>query len=310
LPSNPYLLSVLTMLFWSGVYVTGKVVGPQIPPFTLTCIRFCFATPLIFWFLWVSREDFTLPQKSEWPMLAVLSLLGTLGFNVFLYSAVKYTSAINTGLISATGPIVTVVLGLLFFKEKLQVNKVLGIGVSFVGVFIVITNADWMIIKTLQLNLGDGLMGVAVLSFSTYVVLSREVMKDYNLSPLKVTAYTILLCSLFSFPGAIYEGMLGYLPQITSLQWVFIIYMAVFGSVLAYIFQLTAVQKIGASNFVMFNNLIPVFTIVLSILFLGEKFDTVKFISTLFIIAGVYITVRPSGLPALSRRLAEPKSSD
>ncbi|MDR3591115.1 MAG: DMT family transporter [Negativicutes bacterium] len=301
MPSNPYLLSALTMLFWSGVYVTGKVVGPQIPPFTLTCIRFCIATPLIFWALWLGREDFSLPHKSEWPVLAVLSLLGTLGFNVFLYSAVRYTSAINTSLINAMGPIITVVLGLLFFKEKLQANKLLGIGVSLIGVFMVVTNADWEVIETLQLNPGDGLMGIAVLSFSSYVVLSRVVMKNYRLSPLKVTAYTFLLCTLFSFPGAIYEGMVGYLPRITILQWVFIMYMAVFGSVLAYLFQLTAVQKIGAANFVIFNNLIPVFTIILSILFLGEKFDVVKFISTLFIIAGVYVTVRQHGSPALIR---------
>jgi len=301
MPSNPHLLSALTMLFWSGVYVTGKVIGPQIPPFTLTCVRFFFATPLIFWALWSSSEGFTLPQKSEWPMLAVLSLLGTIGFNVFLYSAVRYTSAINTSLINATGPIITVVIGLLFLKERLQANKLLGIGVSLIGVFMVVSNADWQVIETMQLNPGDGLMGIAVLSFSIYVVLSRVVMQKYRISPLKVTAYTFLLCTLFSFPGALYEGMVDYLPRFTLLQWVFIMYMAIFGSVLAYLFQLMAVQKIGAANFIIFNNLIPVFTIILSVLFLGEKFDTVKLISTLFIIAGVYVTVRPSGSPALNR---------
>jgi len=287
------------MMFWSGVYVTGKIIGPQIPPFTLTCLRFFFATPIIFWVLW-SSEGFSLPNKREWVALAVLSLLGTIGFNVFLFSAVKYTTAINASLLNATGPIVTVTLGLVFFRERLKQNMLLGIGLSFIGVIMVITNCDWVVIKTLQLNLGDGLMGIAVLSFSTYIVLSRKVMKDYGLSPLKVTAFIFLLCIILSFPGALYEGMFDYLPRITLLQWAFIMYIAIFGSVLAFIFQLTAVQKIGASNFAIFNNLTPIFTTILSIMFLGESFDLVKLISTLFIIAGVYVTVRPTASPELN----------
>nr|WP_273484578.1 DMT family transporter [Desulforamulus ruminis] len=284
---------VLTALFWSGAFITGKMAVVEFPPFALTFWRFFFALPFIFLILYIRQPNNWLPRKKEWPSLIFLGIQGTFLYHSLFFLSLQYTTAINSSLIGSTNPMVTALLAILLFHEKFSPSRVLGILLSFLGVFLTVTNGHWREVAHLQFNKGDIVMFVAVWCFAFYSLLCRRVMQKHQLSPLTVTAYTFLVCTIVSIPFVLWEKPMSYLPHTTAGGWLSILYMSIFASVLGYLFQLMAIQKIGAPKTAIFINLVPVFTIILSIFILGEDFSLFKLFSACMIITGVFLTSRP-----------------
>ncbi|EGO65187.1 DMT family transporter [Acetonema longum] len=299
------ILMVLTALFWSGAFITGKMATQEFPAFALTFFRFLFALPFIFLLLYLKEPNHLLPRGRQWLPLIILGVVGTFCYHALFFNSLKYTTAINSSLIGAMNPMVTTVLAALFFAERLTSGRILGIALSFSGVFLVITNADWRLIAAFRFNTGDLLMLAAVCCWAIYSLLGRRYMKEYNLSPLLVTAYTFLLCVAVSFPFVIWEDPSTYLGTATAGGWLSILYMSLFASVLGYLFQMIAIQRIGAARTATFVNLVPMFTIIQSVLILGEAFTLYKLVGAAVIIAGVYLATRQETKPqtAVSSKL-------
>lgn len=286
------LLMVFTALFWSGAFITGKMAVMEFPPFALTFFRFLFALPFIFFLLYSREKEKWLPKGKQWIPLIILGIVGTFFYHVLFFSALHYTTAINSSLIGATNPVLTTLMAVLFFNENLTKKRLIGIIFSFSGVFLIVTNADWQLISTFSFNPGDVLMFSAVMSWALYALLSRSYMQRYSLSPLMVTSYTFLICVFISIPFVMGENPASYLPKTSVHGWLSILYMSIFASVLGYLIQLFAIEKIGAPRAAVFVNLVPIFTIIQSVFILGESFSLFKCIGALSIITGVYLATR------------------
>lgn len=289
-----YSMMILTALFWSGAFITGKFAVREFPPFALTFFRFLFALPFIFAILYYRRQERWLPKRDEWLPLLLLGFAGTFLYHSLFFACLQYTTAINSSLIGSTNPMVTALLAAIFLGDKINRIRLAGFLLSFFGVFLVITGGDWQVIQHLSINTGDILMFGAVWSWAGYSILSRKVMQRYDLSPLMITAYTFLVCTIVAIPFVIWEQPMTYLPDTTLGGWLAVGYMAVFASVIGYLFQLIAIQEIGASRSAIFINLVPVFTIGQAWYFLHEPVTVVKIASAIIIISGVYLAVRPA----------------
>lgn len=287
------LLMVLTTIFWSGAFITGKIAVREFPPFALTFFRFLFALPFIFTILYIREPDNLLPRGRQWSALFILGFIGTFCYHVLFFTSIKYTTAINSSLIGATNPMVTTLLAALFFSERLTPLRVFGITLSFSGVFLFISNGDLQLISKFQFNKGDLVMLIAVCCFAIYSLLSRRFMKQYHLSPLMVTSYTFLICIVISIPFVLWENPAAYFFSATAGGWLSILYMSVFASVLGYLIQMVAIQHIGAPRTAIFINLVPIFTIIQSVTILGESITLIKLISAAIVISGVYLATRP-----------------
>jgi len=150
------------------------------------------------------------------------------------------------------------------------------------------------LISQFQFNKGDLIMLIAVCCFAVYALLSRRYMKQYRLSPLMVTAYTFIICVIISVPFVLWEKPATYLVSVTARGWFSVLYMSVFASVLGYLFQMVAIQRIGAPQTAIFINLVPVFTIIQSVAILGESISPFKLIGAAIVISGVYLATRPT----------------
>lgn len=285
-------LMVLTAFFWSGAFITGKIAVGEFPPFALTFFRFLFALPFIFIIFYIKEPGKLLPHGRQWPALILLGVIGTFCYHALFFTSLRYTTAINSSLIGAINPMVTTLLAAMFFSERLTPMRVLGIILSFTGVFLFITNGDLELISRFQFNKGDLLMLVAVCCFAVYSLLSRRYMKQYRLSPLMVTAYTFLICVVISVPFVLWEKPATYLFSTTASGWLSILYMSVFASVLGYLIQMVAIQRIGAPRTAIFINLVPIFTIIQSVAILGESITLFKLIGAAIVISGVYLATR------------------
>lgn len=289
-----YISMIVTACFWSGAFIAGKMAAAIFMPFTLTFFRFLFALPFIFLLLRLKEPEKFFPGREQIVPLIILGVIGTLGYHFFFFLALRHTTAINSSLIGATNPMVTTVLAVIFFKEKITLVRMTGVVVSLLGVFSVITNLDPKIVSSLVFNQGDFLMAAGVLCFSTYALLSRKYMLKYKISPLSVTAYTFLVCTILSLLlGTSLERPLGAVLQAPLQVWLEILYMSVLASVVGYYLQLNAIHKIGAPKTAMFINLVPVFTILLASAILGEEISLLKIFGAMLILFGVYLAARP-----------------
>jgi drug/metabolite transporter (DMT)-like permease len=286
------ILMVFTAIFWSGAFITGKIAVLEFPPFALTFFRFLLALPFIFALLYSKEKEKWLPKGRQWIPLVILGIIGTFFYHVLFFSALRYTTAINSSLIGATNPVLTTIMAALFFNEGLKQKRIVGIIFSFIGVFLIVTNADWQLISTFSFNPGDVLMFSAVFSWALYALLGRGYMRQYSLSPLMVTSYTFFICVVISIPFVLWENPASYLSKTSVSGWASIFYMSIFASVLGYLVQMFAIERIGASRAAVFVNLVPIFTIIQSILILNESFSLFKCIGALSIITGVYLATR------------------
>ncbi|MGE5373062.1 MAG: DMT family transporter [Solirubrobacterales bacterium] len=287
-----YGLMVLTTLFWAGAFIAGKLSIAQFPPFALTFFRFLIALVPVFLILIWREPGNWMPRRHEWAAYATLGFIGIFMYHALFFTCLRYTTAVNSSLIAATNPMMVMLLAFLFMRERVTGCKIIGLLLSFGGVFLTVTNGDWAIVSGLRFNPGDLLMLAAVFCWAIYGILSRRMMEKYRISPLKVTVYTFLVCVLISAPLAWWET-----PSLEwgagSDGWMAVVYMAIFPSVLGYLFNLIAIQRIGAPRAAVFINLVPVFTLALSALVLGDVPGPLKLVSAAIIIVGVYLGTRP-----------------
>ncbi|GAE01670.1 permease of the drug/metabolite transporter(DMT) superfamily [Clostridium botulinum B str. Osaka05] len=130
-------------------------------------------------------------------------------------------------------------------------------------------------------------MIIAVLCWASYGVFSKKVMPKY--SPMTLTFYSFLFCTLFLIPFVIYEKPLSLINKVPYYSYIAILYMSIFASVIGYLVQQISIKQIGPSKTSIFVNLVPISSIVLSTIILGEKITIITILSTALIVAGVYI---------------------
>lgn len=297
-----YMLMVLSASFWAGAFIAGKYTVPYIPAFTLTFLRFFFAT-IILYFIMKRGEESYKPGRTQIPIFLFTGIVGMFGYHVLFFTALKYTTAINSSIIAATNPMVTLLLMLIFLKQRLTKAQLAGVIISFVGVVLTITGADLEVLKGFSFNRGDLWMLAAVAAWAAYGVFSKSKGKD--IPPMALTYYSFLVCTILLIPFVLYERPWTFLGQVPLSAYMAVLYMSIFPSVIGYLVQQMAIKKIGPGRASIFVNLVPVFSIILAVLLLGEKLEPIKLLTSGIIIAGVFICQRGDGL-----KPGDPKNTD
>ncbi|QGU94665.1 EamA family transporter [Clostridium bovifaecis] len=282
-----YILMILTTFFWAGAFIAGKVAIKEFTPFSLTFLRFLIATLVLFPVAFKAEGAKLRLKKEDLPILIILGLLGMFGYHVLFFFSLKYTTAINSSMIGASTPVITTVLAFLIIGDKLSSKRTFAILLAFFGVMLTISNGSLDTIRRISFNLGDLIMISAVIIKALYIVLSKKVSHRY--SPITMTFYCFLVCVILSIPFTIMEQPWSYINSVTWKGWLSLVYMATLPSCVGYLIQQVSIKAVGPSKTTVFENLVPVFSIILSVVILGEKVIILKIVSAMVIILGVYI---------------------
>ena len=279
---------LLAVIFWSGAFIAGKYSIKEFPPFTLTFLRFSTAFILIF-FLMIRFEKNWKIKLKDTPNFIFLGIIGMFAYHVLFFIAIKYTTVINSSLIGAAlYPLTTTLLAVIFLKDSVSLKKAGFIFISFIGAFLIITEGNMKLIFRSGINIGDLCMTIAVLCWAVYTIASKKI--SLKFPPLVITTYSFLFCSLFLLPFVLMEKPWVFLNKTSIIGWSSILYMAIFPSVIGFLIQQISIKKIGPRRTSMFMFLIPVFSILLSVLILKEVFHPIKIFSSILIIIGVYFS--------------------
>ena len=292
---SPYLLLVLTTLFWAGNFNVARAISEDVPPMGLSFWRWSVAFALFIPFAYKPMKQHWGLMKQHFGLVFLLALLGVTLFNSLVYVGLQSTTAINGVLMQSVCPILIILLSTVIFGDHSNLKQWAGVLVSLLGVGIILIKADLAVLAELNFNKGDLWILLAVSSWALYTVLLRKLPAALKGVPL--LGYTTLIGVLLIAPFYWFESGTTKTMPITLASIGSIAYVSIFASLLAFLFWNNAASRIGANRTGQFIHLIPVFGLTISTLVLGEHLQNYHYIGMLLVGAGLLLTNLKSKTP-------------
>ena len=308
LMNRPHLLLVITALAWGGNAIAGKFALGHISPMMLTLVRWSIAMVVI-WAIAVPevRRDWPV-IRTRLPYLFIMGAAGFTAFNVLMYSALQFTSSINVVIMQSAMPLVIFAGNLLVFRVAASSRQFAGFLITLVGVVLVVSNGHPAMLLHGGLNIGDGLMVIAVMLYAAYSIALRA---KPDIHWKSFFAFLVTAAFVTSVPAAIYEAMRGNTIAPVTLQGVLVgLYAALFPSIVSQLFFIRAVEQLGANIAGLYINLVPVFGTLLAVLLLGEAFSWHQALALLMVIGGILFAQNSLAAAWRSIRTVKGRSAD
>lgn len=284
-----YLLLVFTVLFWVGNSVLARAIHLEFPPITLAFSRWSLALLLVFPFLLPRLKREWPVIRAHWRIIVLLSILGISCFNTLVYTGLQTTLATNATLLHSVIPVMILIISRLFLKQNVSYRQWAGVTLSLSGVLVLLSKGSLAALLGLEFNRGDLWVFAAVVDWALYSILLRY--KPVELSGFTFFGITVLIGDLFLLVPTLLELGQGRLPELTLQTGTTVLYMAIFPSILAYMCWNRGVAELGAPVAGLFIHLMPLFGLVLAVLFLGERVQPFHFAGIALIFGGIYLAV-------------------
>lgn len=296
-----YLLLAVTPLLWAGNWTIAKPLVQRVDPMDVALLRWAMAA-LLLWPAVRWREGaLPVPRGREWAGLFLAGLTGMAGYNTLQYLAQRYTSNVNGTLIYTATPALTFLIAAPLLGETVTPRRVAGVLLSLAGTGWVLTGGSAAALLGLDFNPGDLLMLLAATSWAVYTVTGRFLMR--RLSPLATTLYASVTGVGFLALGRAGRWLAGEpWPSLAGRDVLALLYIGVAASAVAYLFWNEGVRRIGAGPASIFGNLLPVYTALLSGMFLGERVTVSQAAGGAAVLAGVYLVAAPAGTAGAADR--------
>jgi len=290
-----YLMLTLCAFFWSGNFIVGKFATLyEVPPFTLNFFRWLI--------VWIILIPFTFKDiffnikiiKEKFYSILLMSITSISIFNSVVYYSLNFTQVLNGALMISTIPVLIIFISFIFRVEKINLNQVLGLILSIIGVVIIITQLEFSRLIHLDLNRGDLWLLVAMLSWAIYSTMLKT--HKTNLNYLTFISVIVTLGLIFLLPQFLFEFKNEELIKFNFAFFLIISYVVLFAGLGAYIFWNKAVLIVGPSRAGIFLHLMPVFSSFMAIFLLNEKFMNFHIFGAIAIVLGIYLSSKKTSL--------------
>jgi drug/metabolite transporter (DMT)-like permease len=234
-----------------------------------------------------TKKDFTIKLKQH----AYILLLAAIAvFHLWIQvTGLQYTSASNTGWIIGTAPIFMAIMGMIFFKEKINLKQVAGIIVAFAGLFFLISEGDITSIDLIS-NKGDFLVLASSFTWGAYSMVNKKISLAYP--PLMTILYLFIIMAVILLPVTANRETLFRLEHLSSISWISILFLGIFCSGISYVLWAQSLKDMDSSKVGAFLYLEPFVTVFSAWIFLRENITLIMLVSGIIIILGVIIVNR------------------
>lgn len=281
-------LAVLATLIWSGNFIIARGVIKTIQPFTLSFYRWLTATIIIAPFAWKYFFAELKIVKQRFLFFLLAAVTGVSMFNTFVYIAGHYSSAINLAILgTCSSPIMSVILARIFLNEKISTLRIIGMIVCVAGILLLLSKGSIENLLVFKFTKGDWWILAAALSFAIYNTTVRK--KPQGIHPVNFLFIVFLLGTIILLPFYLLEldkhgGIAINVANIST-----ILYLGLGASVICFLIWNKAIHALGSGRTALFGNLIPIFSSIEAVFFLGEKITPIHIISFILVVCGLVI---------------------
>lgn len=275
-------------LVWSGGWIASKVGVSAIPPLELSAIRFAIAGVLL---LAIAKVTGARLGTERLGLITLSAAFGILGYNALAFIGLTMAPASDAGLIVPTLVPVLTALFATTAGERLTRDKVLGFVVSAIGVALVIAaGGTFGSALSGERLLGDLLLVGGAACWAAYAAIGTLTLRSG--SPLGVVAVSSLIGAAMLFPLGFLEQGYRDVPSWPAEAWLAIAYLVVFSTIVGFVLFYWAIRRFGAGLGATTSYLVPIGTLALAALLLGERPTTLQLAGGVVILLGVRIATR------------------
>jgi len=286
-----YVKLLLTAVFWGGTFIAGRQVSQHLGSFSIAFLRFAVASAFLLSLVRIWEGKLVPPGKEQIIPIILLGMTGVFTYNVLFFKGLQRIEAGRAALIVATCPAFIAVASSILLKERFNLTKAIGIPVSILGAIIVISKGHLGRLVTGGVGRGELYILGCVLSWAAYSLIGKVVMG--RLSPLVSVAYSSLIGAAALFvPALLFDGLTSNLARASLLDWTSIVYLAVFGTVIGFVWFYEGVKAIGPTRAGLFINFVPISAVILAGLILHEPVTLSLAGGAALVLSGVYLTNR------------------
>ena len=288
------LIIFFTLSFmWSLSFIFYRVGVPEFGSLAFASLRVVFAglTMLIFVLMNPKNRQ---GIRENYKVLTLVGLLSAaIPFVLFSFSA----QSVNAGVLAVINASVPMMRGFIastFFNDKLSKKQTLGLIIGGVGVVILMSerlfSEQGQVADLSERLLPLGYALLACIGYATGANITKNYLDD--LSPIAITAGSLIIASMVMFPIAVYEFPYG--KSISLKAWLSVICIGIFSTAIALIFMNRLIKSIGAMRATSITLVIPIFAIFFGYVLLGEALDIGAILGSVVILVGTYLSLNLS----------------
>lgn len=286
-----HILLGLAAAFWGGTFVAGRMLAPLLDPLAAATVRFAIATALLLTWTWWRHGRLPTISRRQAVGVCLLGASGVFAYNLLFFSGLQTVEAGRAALIIAINPVLIALASAWLFGERLGAVRLLGVVLSLAGATLVVTRGDPSSMLVGDVGHGELLILGCVLSWVAYTLVGKRLLR--GMSPLVSVTYAssaglLMLAVLQASRGAIPLAAL-----VDPRAGLSVLYLAVFGTVLAFVWYYRGVHAIGAARAAQYINLVPVSGVLLGAWLLDEPVTLAVAGGGGLVVLGLWLTNRP-----------------
>lgn len=266
------LLAFFVTILWSSSWLLIKfgLEKENLPPLTFAGIRYVLAATILVLVVLCSSQNRSAIRNLSLNWWGKLAGYGIIFFTLTQgaqYFGLLYLPAITVSLLLSFTPIITMILGILLIKERPNALQLFFILLALTGTLVYFIPLMDINYSTTTL-IGLLVVGFGVVTNSVSAISGRRINKSQKVSPLIVTAISMLIGSIvLLIIGLIIEGI----PTISITAIVYILWLSIVNTAIAFTLWNKAMQKLKALEITIINNTMLIQITFLAVIFLGER---------------------------------------
>lgn len=280
-----HLAALFTILVWGTTFISTKILLVDFQPIEILFFRFVMG-----YFVLMAAYPHRLGKlnrKQEITFIAA-GFCGVCLYYLLENIALTYTMASNVGVIISVAPFITAILAHLFMKseEKLQINFLIGFVVAMAGIILISFNGS-----QLKLNpIGDVLAFAAAFVWACYSILTKKI-GSFGLPVILTTRRTFFYGILFMIPTLfLFDFQIDVSRFIDTKNLLNILYLGIGASALCFVTWNYAVKVLGAVKTSIYIYMVPVITVITSVLVLKETVTVLSIAGTILTVIGLFLS--------------------
>ena len=280
-----HLAALFTIIIWGTTFISTKVLLTDFKPVEILFFRFVMGFAALF--LVCPHRMKGVGRRQELTFV-LAGLCGICLYYLLENIALTYTMTSNVGVIISVAPFFTAILSCLFLRSegKLRANFFIGFVVAMAGIALLSFNGSQM-----KLNpVGDVLAVLAAFVWACYSILTRKI-SSFGYPVILTTRRTFFYGILFMVPALFFFDFEMGLERFADLTHLLnILYLGLGASALCFVTWNLAVKALGAVKTSVYIYMVPVITVVTSVLVLKETVTLVSVMGTFLAVAGLFFS--------------------
>ena len=292
MPNKKNNFLAFSLLFIQPIFMASNLIVARggveyVPPISLAFWRWTIVVILLLPFTFSLLVKNSKIIKKEFKKLFFLGAMGCGVCGAFPFLAGETTTVTNMGIIYTSSPIFIILISAIFFNEKINFTKIIGLVSCLIGVFTIIIKGDLDLLLNLNFTIGDLWMLAAAIGWALY-----SIYLFYWKSELPIFQRFTLVAffgAVSLFPFYLIEEIVVERTIFNSEFFLWVLFAAISPGIIAFTLYTMAQKSLGASLTGFTLYIFTIYAAIYGFILFDEQLEIYHLFGTILVFIGVYL---------------------